>query len=507
VAGGLVELAEADAGRLAVADSVLSLTRAELNARVNRIVDALRRECGLAAGDPVALLSQNRTDYATVLGATQLGGTPPVAVNFHLTGEEVAYILENSGARALFVGPEQAEAGREAAAAAGVEHVLTLETPEFEAFVAAGRDVEPASDTHFTGTIYYTSGTTGRPKGARMGLVPEGVPVPLLIRGLQALVGGVDESTVHLVQGPLYHAGPQGAAAPVLVLGGTLQVMRAWDAADCLRRIEEHRVTRTAMVPTMFVRLLRLPDDVKAGADVASLQRVGHTASICPIDVKRSMIEWWGPVFSDTYGASEIGAVCEITSEEWLERPGSVGRPAEQFTLQILDDDGRELPQGEVGQIWITGVRGHDIEYLGEPEKTASVHRGPNQFTLGDLGYVDEDGYLFLADRRVDMVIFGGSNVYPAEVEGAMLAHPAVDDAGVFGIPSEEWGQEVKAAVQLRDGLEGSPELEAEILGWLRDRIAHYKVPRSIDFHAELPRYPTGKLYRRVLRDAYWPAP
>jgi long-chain acyl-CoA synthetase len=258
------------------------------------------------------------------------------------------------------------------------------------------------------------------------------------------------------------------------------------------------------MVPIMFVRLDRLPAEVKVKYDVSSLKATPHIAAPMPIDVKHRMIDWWGPVLSDAYGASEIGVVTRISSEEWLEKPGSVGKPIDSFTLQIVDDDGKELPCGETGMIYMTSLTAVDLEYLDDPEKTAAAHLSEKQFTLGDMGWLDEDGNLYLADRRVDMINSGGVNIYPAEIEMALLAHPAVEDVAVFGIPSTEWGQDVRAAIQLRPGFAASEDLSAEILPWLRENIAHYKVPKSIDYHGQLPRYSNGKLHRRVLRDVYW---
>jgi long-chain acyl-CoA synthetase len=339
-----------------------------------------------------------------------------------------------------------------------------------------------------------------------MSQVMTGVPVDAVVAGMrkQLAANGLDASTIHLVQGPLYHAAPLGMANFTLIVGGVCHVMPSFEPEEALRLIERHAITSSIMVPTMFVRLLRLPDEVKGRYDLSSLKLVIHTGAIMPTDVKRKMIDWWGPVLVDGYGASELGVVCQIGSEEWLRKPGSVGRPLPTFTVEIIGEDGEELPAGEVGQVYLTSLTDVDISYIGEPEKTASVHRAAKQFTLGDMGWLDDDGYLFLADRRNDMIVSGGVNIYPAETEAAMLAHPAVEDVGVFGVPDPEWGQQVKAAVQLRAGHTASDELEAELIAWLRERIAHYKVPRSIDFHEALPRFTNGKLHRRVLREPYW---
>jgi long-chain acyl-CoA synthetase len=258
------------------------------------------------------------------------------------------------------------------------------------------------------------------------------------------------------------------------------------------------------MVPIMCVRLLRLPEEVRAKYDVSSLQEVTHLAAHMPTHVKHEMIKWWGPILVDAYGSSEVGVVTRISSQEWLERPGSVGHPIASLTLQIIGENNEELATGETGMIYITSLTDLDISYLDDDEKTQSVHRGEKQFTIGDVGYVDEDGYLFLVDRRVDMINSGGVNIYPAEIESVALLHPAIEDIGVFGIPNEEWGQETKAAIKLREGYEACDQLEQEILQFLNTKLANYKVPKSVDFSSELPRYSNGKLHRRELRDPYW---
>jgi long-chain acyl-CoA synthetase len=279
--------------------------------------------------------------------------------------------------------------------------------------------------------------------------------------------------------------------------------MKRFDAEASLRLIDLHRITSLSVVPTNFVRWLRLPEETRARFDVSSLRVVSHSAAKCPVDVKYEMINWLGPVLIDGYGGSELGGLAAISSQEWLEHPGSVGRPLPGFEVRIVDDDGEAVAAGEVGRIFAKNSDGLDISYLGEPEKTASVHLD-EWFTLGDLGSIDEDGYLYLADRRVDLIISGGVNIYPAEVEHALGRHPAIEDVAVFGVPDDEWGQEVKAAVSLRPGFYGSADLQLEIMEWARREIAHYKCPKSIDFHDSMPRQENGKLARRVLRDPYW---
>jgi long-chain acyl-CoA synthetase len=280
--------------------------------------------------------------------------------------------------------------------------------------------------------------------------------------------------------------------------------MPRFDPEEMLRLIETHAINRVTMVPIMFMRLLGLDPSIRERFDVSSLTEVTHLATPMPIHVKHEMIKWWGPKLVDAYGSSEVGVVTRISAQEWLQRPGSVGRPIPSFTIQIIGEDDDELPPGRTGMIYMTSLTEVDISYLDDEQKTAAAHRRPKQFTLGDMGYVDEAGYLYLVDRRVDMINSGGVNVYPAEIESVALLHPAVEDIGVFGIPNAEWGQEVKAAIQLRAGFEPTALLEKEICAFLTTNLANYKVPKSIDFVPQLPRYSNGKLHRRELRDPYW---
>ena len=498
------DYADRKGDQMAVSDGTLELTWQDLNKTVNRVSHALHQE-GLAAGDRVAVMAKNSTDFAVVSLAIHLNGMSLVPINWHFTADEAHWLIDNSGASLMFAGQEQLPVATEAAQGTACQTIRVLDG-FLQDIATTMPDGEPAWDTIFAGPIYYTSGTTGKPKATRLSQSPSSVPIRdalEVIRG-NAGLSGLEEDVRHLVQGPLYHAGPQNNAITTLLMGAFLAVMRQFDPEETLRLIDKHKISHSMMVPTMFVRLDRLPDDVKAKYDVSSLKSAPHIAAPMPIDVKERMIDWWGPVLVDAYGSSEIGVITRITSEEWLQKKGSVGRPIDAFTIQIVDDDDQELPVREVGMIYMTSLTHVDLEYLDDPEKTAAAHRGDKQFTLGDMGWLDEDGYLYLSDRRVDMIISGGVNIYPAEIESELLANPHIEDVAVFGIPNEEWGQEVKAAVQLRNGGTPSAALEGEILGWLRDRIAHYKVPKWVDFHDQLPRFSNGKLHRRVLRDAYW---
>lgn len=496
MAQGLAQYRFADPDRLLVSDGSLTLSRAAFDERVNRTISLLRAE-GIDEGARLGILAKNSTDFMTVAIGCSLAGISVVPVNTHLTIAEVSYILEASKTEALVVGPPVEARGKNAAADAGIGTVINMADLE-DRLADAGPD-EPAQASVAT-PIYFTSGTTGRPKATQMIQHPQQVPVS---EAIQEAKGWFDEETVHLTVGPLYHAGPLVQAIRVVMAGGQLHVMPKFLAEDMLRLVEEHRVNSSIMVPTHFVRLLNLDKGVRDGYDVSSLESVLHIAAMMPAEVKREMIEWWGPILDEAYGSSEIGVITLITSEEWLEKPGSVGRPVPPFSVEIVGEEDQELPAGEIGQIYITSHGDLDLEYLDDPEKTAAAHREERQFTLGDMGWLDEDGYLYLADRRDDLIISGGANIYPAEVEAALITHPAVEDVGVIGVPHPEWGSEVRAVVTLRPGSEPSPDLEGEILNHARQRLASYKLPPTIDFVDDLPRYDNGKLHRRELRERY----
>jgi long-chain acyl-CoA synthetase len=354
--------------------------------------------------------------------------------------------------------------------------------------------------------MFYTSGTTGRPKGVRSAFAQPNLSPSIfqLIAAGFSIGMGLPSDAVSYLNGPVYHSA-QWAFNVLPLLGGSAVVMRdKFDAAEALRLIDAHGVTNTHLVPTQFIRLLKLPDDVKAGFDGSSLQIVWHGAAPCPPEVKRQMIAWWGRKITEYYGGTEGGVVSMANSEQWLAKPGTVGPVLPTAEIMIIDDEGRACGPGESGTIYIRNRSGQDFEYHNDPAKTAAAHREPGVFTLGDVGFLDADGWLFLSDRKIDMIISGGVNIYPAEIEGVLVTHAAVRDAAVFGVPNDEFGEEVKAAVELADGYEASPELLADITAHVRSKLAGYKVPRSIDVEAELPRHPTGKLYKRLLRDRYW---
>ncbi|HEY8546928.1 MAG TPA: AMP-binding protein [Acidimicrobiales bacterium] len=480
-----------------------TLTFAELAGRAHRIVHALRAR-GIRAGDIVAYALPNDVDIVWWPLALQEMGVRSVALNPALAGDEVAAVLEASGATGLVVDRRFEEIAARGAAADLTVRVAVGGPVDgyttYEDLVDGHPDTLPP-DRVYAAPISYSSGTTGRPKGIERP-VPPGDPsrmadqMKLFAQAfrMQPLTG------VHLASAGMHHGGCQSFYHAALHAGQALAIMGRFDPEGALEMIQRHRVTTAYMVPTQFVRLLRLPEEVRDRYDVSSLETVAHSAAPCPIDVKQRMLDWWGPVIWETYGGME-GAAAIAKPHRWLEKPGTVGRAIRGMRIKILDEDGNELPPGETGLVYLE-PDGPTFEYRGDPELTASVHRG-KAFTLGDLGYLDEDGYLFLRDRAKDMIISGGVNIYPAEVEAVLGSHPAVRDVAVIGVPDEEWGESVQAVVELEDGVAGTPELAAELIGHCRGRLARFKCPRSVDFRASLPRTETGKLYKRLLRDEY----
>ncbi|AIJ24908.1 acyl-CoA synthetase [Amycolatopsis methanolica] len=465
------------------------------------------RELGLETGDVVVVLQPNSDELLAAYFAALQTGLYVVMVNWHLVGPEVAYILSDSGAKAFLAHERFADVAIAAADEAGVPASGRFAVGRIDGFrdvaeLGAGGSGRPEVRTAGS-PMLYTSGTTGRPKGVRRplsGADPDSVPAASTwffgIFGLKPF-----DDHVHLCGSPLYHTAVLNFASISIQLGHTVVLMDRWDPEEMLRLIERYRVTHSHMVPTQFRRLLALPKEVRSRYDLSSLRNMIHGAAPCPPEVKRRMLEWWGPVVTDYYAASEGGGTM-ITGEEWLRKPGSVGLPWPGSVIKILDDDGNELPPGQPGTVYMR-MGTSTFEYHKDAEKTRKARVG-NLFTLGDVGYLDEDGYLFLHDRKNDMIISGGVNIYPAEIENELVMHPKVADVAVFGIPHEDWGEEIKAVVQPAPGVAPGPELAEELLEWVHGRLAKFKWPRSVDFAEELPRDPNGKLYKRELRDPYW---
>jgi long-chain acyl-CoA synthetase len=492
------------AGRQPTATAVVSpagrRTFAQLNANANALVRALRSR-GLGAGDPVALLCTNRPEFVEAVFACQRGGFRLTPVNWHLTGPEAAYIVDNCEARtviadaSLGASADGSVAGRPPGT---VRLAVGGELAGFEPYAGAlaAESGEDLDDPQLGSSMLYTSGTTGQPKGVYRAPVAS---TPLLVNVYGYVEGGDD---LHLCTGPLYHAAPLAFSllAP-MAFGIGVVLMDHWTPEECLRLIGAHRITHSHMVPTMFHRLLALPEETRAGFDVSSLRFVVHGAAPCPVTVKRRLIEWLGPVVFEYYGATE-GLGTFVDSPGWLARPGTVGRPMTEGLVMVADEVGLPLGPGEIGLVYLRAVGQARFEYFGDPSRTDAAYTG-DHFTLGDIGYLDDEGYLFLTDRSSNLIISGGVNIYPAEVDAVILEHPSVADVAVIGVPDEEWGEAVRAVVELACGVEPSDELAGQIIELCQGRLAHYKCPRSVDFVDSLPREDTGKIYKRLLREQY----
>jgi long-chain acyl-CoA synthetase len=475
-----------------------TVTYAQLNGRANQLARALRRR-GLQRGDAVALLTSNRVEFVEVLLATQRIGLRLTTVNWHLTADEAGYIVDDCEARAFVAEArfaDKAAGAAEAAPRATVRLAVGGSIDGFDDYdaVVSPEPGEDLPDPELGSQMLYTSGTTGRPKGVFRDEASLATAVTLARAAYR-------EGNVHLLTGPLYHAAPLlfSLNAP-LIAGVTVVLMPSWDPEEALRLIDRHRVTHTHMVPTMFHQLLVLPDDVRARYDVSSLHNVLHGAAPCPVGVKQRVIEWWGPVVNEYYAATE-GLGTWVDARTWLRKPGTVGKPVPDDQVVVGDEAGNRMPPGEVGLVWLKASE-VPFEYFKDPAKTESSYRA-SHFTLGDMGYVDDDGFLFLTDRSANLIISGGVNIYPAEVDAVLLEHPAVADAAVIGVPNDEWGEEVLAVIEPREGVTCNADLADELLAFCRDRLAHYKCPRRVEFVDRLPRQDNGKIYKRLLRDRY----
>jgi long-chain acyl-CoA synthetase len=503
LSSGFYRFAQARPERIAIVDpDGSSLTFGELARRVNQVSRALRSR-GLAVGDVVAGLVRNGHEHLELVLATGQVGLYYVPVNWHLSPAEIGYILEDSGAKLVVAAAEQA---RELPARSLPANRLAVggAVAGWERYVEFGRD-EPddePEDRRCGLVMGYTSGTTGYPKGVRAP-IPDAEPESVVGRFTEfAAAYGAGPDGVHLVCSPLYHAAPSGHALAFLHAGHTVVIQEKFDPEAVLRDIERYRVTTSHLVPTHFHRLLQLPGETRGRYDLSSLQALIHAGAPCPVTIKRQMLDWVGPVVWE-YLASTEGYVARVSPQEWVAKPGTVGRPLPGLTVQILGSDGQELPGGEPGMIYF-GYRGHApaFEYHHDPEKT-SAGRSGDLVTAGDFGYLDEDGYLFLLDRRTDLIISGGVNIYPAEIEQHLISHPSVDDVAVIGVPDHEWGHSILAVVQPSAGTAADAELAASLLAYCGEGLASFKRPRRIEFVSDFPRTETGKVQRRLLRDRF----
>ncbi len=483
-----------------------TLTYRALDERSNRLARLLRAE-GLRRGDSIALLMENNIRFLEVAWAALRSGLYLTAVNRYLVADEAAYIIDDCDARVLISSAAKAE----------VAGALLLRLPRCRRFLmtdgtvadweayehaVAGFPAEALEDERAGELMLYSSGTTGRPKGVQRRL-RDVHPSDDAIYGEMIADYGFGRDTIYLSPAPMYHAAPLAFSLVVQRCGGTVLMMPRFDAAEALSLIERYRVTHGQFVPTMFVRMLKLDPAERARFDLSSLRCAIHAAAPCPVEVKRAMIDWWGPIIHEYYGGTELNGRTVISCAEWLKRPGSVGR-ARVGIIRICDEGGEELPTGESGLVYFERDA-MPFAYHKDPERTrAAQHPAhPGWSTLGDVGYVDADGYLFLTDRKAFMIISGGVNIYPREIEDVLIAHPRVGDVAVFGLPDTEMGERVHAVVEPAANAEPGPALAAELLDYAARHLARYKLPKEIDFADRLPRLPTGKLYKKALRDAY----
>ncbi len=489
-----------------MAGSGAAITYRELDAASNRGAQ-LFRSLGLKPQDHIALLVENSIRFMEICWAAQRSGLFYTAISTYLTDSEIEYIVRDCGAKVFIL---SAKAGHDVAALAralgpDVKIYIAGESkfglPSWDEAVAA-QPATPIADEISGYDMLYSSGTTGRPKGVLPPFKDEplGTFNPLLVL-LCAKMCGMSAESVYLSPAPLYHAAPLRFNMMSGALGGTSIIMEKFDPELFLALIEKHRATVTQVVPTMFVRLLKLPDDVRRKYDISSLKSVIHAAAPCPVDVKAAMIDWWGPILVEYYGGTEGNGITIVNAQEWLQHPGTVGRTL-IGDIKILDETGRPLPPREIGGVYFSG--GPVFAYHNDPQKTQGAYTPEGWSTLGDVGYLDEEGYLYLTDRKAYMIISGGVNIYPQEAENVLINHPAVFDVAVFGVPNDEMGEEVKAVVQLAPGAKADETTKEELIGFCRSKLSPLKCPRSIDFEAELPRTPTGKLMKRLLRDRYW---
>jgi long-chain acyl-CoA synthetase len=492
-----------DKPALIMAGSGEVVTYRQLDERSNQGAQ-LFRSLGLARGAVVAVCMENNARYLEIAWATQRSGLYLVCISSHLNAAEARYILEDSGARVLVT----------SATLLPLAQQMAADLPALSLYMVGGAEgryasweqalasqpSEPIADQSTGADMLYSSGTTGRPKGIRGELPVHAIDEATILSGLLLKVYRQDGNSVYLSPAPLYHAAPLRWCVSLQQLGATVVIMEQFDAEKALQLIERHRVTSSQWVPTHFVRLLRLPAEIRQRYDLSSLKFAAHAAAPCPIPIKQQMIQWWGPILFEYYAGTEGNGMTAISSGEWLNKQGSVGK-AVYGELRICDAEGNQVPPMTEGTVYFAGSRA--FEYHNAPEKTSESRNQHGWSTLGDVGYMDQDGYLFLTDRKAFMIISGGVNIYPQEVENLLITHPKVLDAAVIGVPDEEMGEKVVAVVQPVDMSLAGPQLTAELLAFAREHISHVKAPRRIEFTPQLPRHPNGKLYKRLLVDQY----
>jgi acyl-CoA synthetase (AMP-forming)/AMP-acid ligase II len=496
----------ADKPALIMAASGEKLTFRELDALSNQGAQ-LFRKLGLQTGDAIAIFMENVKLFLPICWAAQRAGLYFTCVSSRLTAGEVEYIVKDCGAQVLIASHGLAKVAQEVIPLIGAVEKFAVDgrVPGYASFedAIAKMPATPIADETSGASMLYSSGTTGRPKGVRAPLSGQPIDAMTPLIGLVSMIFGISQDSIYLSPAPLYHAAPLHYSMSCQRLGATVVVMEHFDAEAALAAIEKYKASASQWVPTMFVRMLKLPEAVRLKYDVSSMKIAIHAAAPCPVDIKRRMIEWWGPVLQEYYAGTEGNGMCYVNSADWLAHPGTVGRPI-LGAVHICGEDGEEMPTGKEGVIYFAGATG--FHYHNDPEKTKQSRHPAHEdwSTLGDVGKLDAEGYLYLTDRKAFMIISGGVNIYPQEAENLLISHPKITDVAVIGVPNEEFGEEVKAVVQPADWAEAGPELAAELIAYCRAHLSPIKCPRSIDFERELPRHPTGKLYKRLIRDRYW---
>ena len=499
---------KADKPCLIMAGSGETLSFSEFDKRTNRLAHLLRNH-GLGHRDHYSIFMENNVRYAEACGAGARAGLYYTCINSYLNADEVAFIINDSESKVLITSKARSEVALAALKdCPRVKLALIVDDANPPAplvdFVDAveGQPDTPIADEWFGTAMLYSSGTTGRPKGILRPLPDNPPQNPIPLYGFLTELFQYHEEMVYLSPAPLYHSAPNAAVNFTIRSGGTAVIMEKFDPEEYLRLIEQYKITHTQLVPTMFSRMLKLPADVRERYDLSSLEYTVHAAAPCPAQVKQQMIDWWGPIIHEYYGATEGLGFAYCNSEEWLAHPGTVGKVI-LGDLHVLDDDDKPCPTGTAGTLWFKTAT--PFEYFNDPDKTAESRSADGSMsTVNDVGYVDDDGFLYLTDRKTFMIISGGVNIYPQECENLLITHPKVADAAVFGVPNEDLGEEVKAVVQLMPDQGADAAMEQELIAFCRDNLSHVKCPKSIDFADELPRLPTGKLYKRLLRDRYW---
>jgi acyl-CoA synthetase (AMP-forming)/AMP-acid ligase II len=498
--------AQPDAPAQIMADTGDITTYAELHAGANRLARWLQGQ-GLQPGDHVAFCMENHPRYLEVAWGCDYAGLVFTAISSRLTAEEAAYIIGDCGARAYVTSRYLAHQAAELVPLTGELPRLMLDgiIAGYDSYEDSVDGLDSSDLDHYVEGVdmLYSSGTTGRPKGVDLPLPAGEMGSPNALVLLTSMLFGFQPGSIYLSPAPLYHAAPLRFCMSAQRAGGTVIVMTRFDPEQYLALIDRYKVTQTQVVPTMFIRLLKLPEEVRSRYEVSSLTHVVHAAAPCPVEAKQAMIEWWGPIIHEYYAGTEGNGFVYCNSEQWLAHPGTVGT-ALQGQIHICGPDGEEVAAGEAGTIYFGGG---EFRYHNDDAKTAESRNPshPEWSTLGDIGYLDADGFLYLTDRKAHMIISGGVNIYPQEAENLLALHPKVDDVAVIGVPNEEMGEEVKAVVQVAPGVDANQDLADELIAYCREHLALDKCPRTIDFDPELPRHPTGKLYKRLVRDRFWP--